>query len=740
VWSAAHIYMSALPFAAKDSLIYKMFTPLCVGLISIEACGINRHGGSLIMTLSGHDAPIVSLAYSYDGRLIGTAAVNAIHIWDTRTGEEAVPPLGLGKCYESGTMLTCIAFSPKGNIIAAGTNNAGICIWSFLEIQTCPQKWSGPDGNVISVAFASDGARLASASKGNSISIWQIPTGDRIMNLNGHTEEVSQVVFSPDCATLASCSDDTTVRLWHVVKCQPFCETLRGHEKAVRSICFSHDGSRLASGCRDGIVQLWDTQSRTIVATLNGHSSVIRLIQFLPGRHSLIWMAGAESIRYWNQSLNGAVSSINLLGLTTIMSCVAFSPDGLHIAATREGELHDTYNVDIWDVEDCQQVVQPLLAHNMQISSVAVSPDNTLLVSDCNDSSVHIWDTYTGEPRLAPLIGPTDGVESVSISSNLQLIAAALQDYTIWLWNIHTREPIGQPLRGHEGKVLKMAFSPDSRRLISGSSDKSVRIWEAATGQQVKNHSMSCPEAVNQCAFCPNGRIVATGTNRLIYFWHTDTGRTACEPLQADIDYSSQICFSPDGNCVAFVRGYDAVHLWDITTPLWLRVLESHGSSVTAVAYSFNGRFICTGSSAGTVHLWNVSDGAHITTLHGRADSVRSVAFTPDGRSIVSQDNDTIRIWDGEAACRPPTRSKMDPVAMLASAILDEKTGWLLESSGDRLVWVPQEYQRYLQISPCTLVIGKYRIVVRVGGSGWHHGENWFLCWKPNHYLLDRHD
>jgi len=49
-----HIYLSALLFAAKESLVYKTFTPLCAGLISVETFGINQHGGSLIMTLSGH--------------------------------------------------------------------------------------------------------------------------------------------------------------------------------------------------------------------------------------------------------------------------------------------------------------------------------------------------------------------------------------------------------------------------------------------------------------------------------------------------------------------------------------------------------------------------------------------------------------------------------------------------------------------------------------------------------------
>ena len=730
-WGAPHIYVSALPFAAKDSLVYKTFAPLCTGLISVETFGIKRHSGGLITVLNEYFLELSSVAYSSDGRLIGTVTGKEIKIWDTRTGDETLPRLE--DCYAP---IKCIAFSPKGNIIAAGTEDGGICTWSLLERGASLQRWSDSGSYVISLSFAPDGVRLASAM-GSLVSLWQVQTGDLTMELNGHTGDVSQVAFSPDGATLASCSHDATIQLWHIYTCQPLRHTLRGHEDKLHVVCFSHDGSRLASGSLDGTVQLWDTQSRTVVATLNKHSRDILSIRFLSGRNSLIWITKCHGIHRWNPFPTGDMSSIEFPTSNHILSCASFPPEGLNVATVHLLGYFGYTWVKIWDVEKRQQALHALPAHKKTINSVAVSSDSKFIVSGSDDCSVRVWNADTGNPRLAPLMEPTQSVRIVTISPNGQMVAAASLDYDIWIWNAQTGETIGDPLRGHEREVTNMAFSFDSHRLLSVSSDSSLCIWEASTGQLVKTHLLSGVESMNGYAFSPCGRIVAASADSLIHLWHTDTGQTACEPLQANICEHSQIWFSPNGYRVAFLGSDYMVHVWGISVRRLLYVLKKHDTWAKSVAHSSDGRLICSASYNGPVHLSNASDGTFIATLNDYVGFVQSVVFTPDGQSIVSHcSKKAIRIWDVKAACLKPEGGNSDPVATLAFAGLGpemfEDAGWLLGSSLNRLLWVPEEYRPYLQIPPCKLVIGKYRVVLRVDESGWHHGENWTLCWKPN--------
>jgi len=152
---------------------------------------------------------------------------------------------------------------------------------------------------------------------------------------------------------------------------------------------------------------------------------------------------------------------------------------------------------------------------------------------------------------------------------------------------------------------------------------------------------------------------------------------------------------------------------------------------VSSVAFSCDGRFICSGSADQNVRLWDASTGAPLATLQGHMDCVNSVVFTPDRQSIVSCSYDkTIRIWDISRACAVPSGWVSNPNMALTSATLKNK--WLKGPLGELLLWVPEEYRPYLWVpgSACTKVIGKHHIIVSIGDSGWHCGESWVSCWR----------
>jgi WD40 repeat protein len=64
------------------------------------------------------------------------------------------------------------------------------------------------------VAFSPDGRRLASASHDNTVRVWDTASGQEVLTLHGHGQEVQSVAFSPDGRFLASAGRDGTVRLW----------------------------------------------------------------------------------------------------------------------------------------------------------------------------------------------------------------------------------------------------------------------------------------------------------------------------------------------------------------------------------------------------------------------------------------------------------------------------------------------------------------------------------------------
>ncbi|KAB8331275.1 hypothetical protein SD80_025530, partial [Scytonema tolypothrichoides VB-61278] len=73
---------------------------------------------------------------------------------------------------------------------------------------------SGHTNSVYGVSFSTDGKILATASRDNTVKLWDTATLKEIKTLSGHTNSVNGISFSPDGKILATASDDNTVRLW----------------------------------------------------------------------------------------------------------------------------------------------------------------------------------------------------------------------------------------------------------------------------------------------------------------------------------------------------------------------------------------------------------------------------------------------------------------------------------------------------------------------------------------------
>lgn len=539
-----------------------------------------------IMTVEVDSA--AGLAYSPDGRVLAIVEGDYVILRDGNEesgsfGRALEPPLA-----GAGAKLVSVAFSPEGDLLAAGDAEGTIIFWdavgerlrSFTDVH---------GGSIAALAFSPDGKLLASASSDGTVRLWDVGTGGPAAPaLAGHSDWVTGVAFAEGGQSLLSSGRDGRILLWDISRIaegefdqQPSSTALDKHGEPVWSVAVDSEGTLVATGGAQPRAALWDlARIHPLARALNGHRKGFPVtgVSFSPDGKRLASASLDSTILMWDVDRDSPSLGKPLYDIRDVHSqWVTFSPGGTVLASAARG-----HKILLWDLSGRPEVFLELVGHKQLVKSADFSPNGRLLASSSDDRTVIVWDVDRNSPSFGRQLFSSGDLGFVSreviFSADGETLLVGSHDSRILRWRVsgfvQNDNRQGQrlpPLSGHTASIQALDRSSDGQTVVSISSDGTVRMWNLASGLSVGDPL----------------------------------------PLVSWIDETLDAAFSPDGRTLALTESVDPdqrVHLLDVRSrQSYDRVLIGHRNGVFSVAFNPEGGVLAsTGHYPTQILLWDV--------------------------------------------------------------------------------------------------------------------------------------
>ena len=445
------------------------------GDAAVIAVATQDSGVRLISATSGEELQrfelqaAIALAFSHDGKHLAAGTFpGALHLYDLTTGSGRIATERSAQRMQ-GTIRQLV-FAPDDALLAVCDSSPRIKLLDVVEGARF-RALAGHRTHTHSVAFSSDGKRLAAGGQGGAVRVWEVATGQLLHQPAADDGDIVRLAFSRDGQRLAAATDENAIAIFDLASGSALgAGWAYGHHGPCTAATLTPDGARVFTGGTDGTVRVWDASSGIQTAVLRlDEDAEVAWLALTPDGATLLLATVDRELQVW---------------------------DAASLRLQRRAHLWAAATEAAWKA----------LRQAEDSPSLALSPDGRTLA--IGELGVTLVDVAT--LRLTLRLARDDleeTVDAVSWSADGRRLAAGTSDGDAWIWDL--RSPKAPPVALHsaDAEILDLAFSPDAARLGTGSEAGFV-IFDLAKAAPERDHPLrdDGERGTWQMAFTPDGK------------------------------------------------------------------------------------------------------------------------------------------------------------------------------------------------------------------------------------------
>lgn len=314
--------------------------------------------------------------------------------------------------------------------------------------------------------FESRGSGETSAAI-RTASLQEVPAIRPIAELSGHVGRVVAVAYASDGASIATVGADARLKIWNASS-SALIRTIELDNGPATALALF--GTSVLTGHATGDIVLWDWQRAEKLASFKRNEAEIWSLAFVGRADRFAASSHDWKVTLWDAATpSGPVQVIDAHNSAAQAVAYVTTERGPRLASGGADKTVKLWNLDTLDR------IRTYRGHKDFISALAFSPDGKLLASASLDGNIRVWSTGSGRP-LRRLYGHRGRVGSLSFSPDGRTLASSGADGQLRIWDVSRGRTL-RTITGHAGAVNAVSFAPDGERLASAGEDGIVRIW-----------------------------------------------------------------------------------------------------------------------------------------------------------------------------------------------------------------------------------------------------------------------